>query len=160
MATKARKSADKANEVADFQATLFAQTSDSSDLTFVRINTEVQNVGDEYSFTLGSATYNTDKGCLTAFDGTGNALGVHIEHSEALRADAESKGYTLGQTDAEKLAFAANAVKWFAGTTAADMHGMMNNLAAAINTHPDAVLTVRGVETKSGHMARVWSINC
>ena len=145
----------------DVQATLFAQASSSADLTWLRVNEMVAQDGDTMSVNMNSATYNAQANCLTIFDGEGNALGVHSQHSEGYLAAAKDGGYTLGDTDGVRLgrALAANTATGLASMTAANDDDAYENCATVINGK-DMTLTIRGITTKAGNFARIWSVDC
>ena len=145
----------------DVQATLFAQASAGADLTWLRVNELVASADDTLQFNMNSATYNAQANCLTIFDGEGNALGVHSEHSEALVAHAEKENYSLPDTDAVRLgrALAANKATGLSAMTASNDDEAYENCATCINAR-EMTLTIRGITTKAGNFARVWSVDC
>ena len=153
-----KKQADK--KTGAVQATLFTFGGGDAkaDLTFVRVSEEVSAVGDTITFNMNSATYNADKACLTIFDGEGNALGVHNQHSPEMLKHASEKGWTLGATDGDRFGPAFQNAGLLKGYTAANEDEAWANIATAIN-NAGGVLIVTMVETKSGGSYRRWTVN-
>ena len=150
------KKASKKDEAV--QTTLFTfgggATQDGND--FINVSVEVKELGDSLTFTMDSATYNADKTCLTVFNGEGLMIGIHQNHSPAMREHAEAQGWTLGQTDGDRFAVAAEAAGMIGEPTTSDE--AWENICDNINAH-GAILTVTMIETKGGHNFRRWTVN-
>jgi hypothetical protein len=143
------------------QTTLFTfgggATQDGND--FINVSEQVKNLGDTLTFTMDSATYNADKACLTVFNGEGQAIGIHQNHSPAMLAHASEQGWTLGKTDGDRFADAAEAAGMITSATSEDTSDeAWENISANINAH-GATLMVTMIETKGGHNFRRWTVN-
>ena len=49
--------------------------------TFVKIYEVVTKIGEKIIFVLDGAVWNSEKGCLTLFDGNGNGLTIYATHA-------------------------------------------------------------------------------
>ena len=157
---KGAKKATKGNtDDAEVQTSLFSfgGSRDGADHSFIRMSEVVKSVGDTFTFSMDSATYNADKGCLTVFDGTGQAVSVHQHHSPAMIENAAAQGWTLPQTDADRFGPAFEKAGLLNGYTHGSSDEAWGNIASSINTQ-GAVLTVTMVQTKSGHNFRRWTV--
>ena len=151
--TGAKASTDNTTE----QTTLFTfgggATQDGND--FINVSQEVKVLGDSLTFTMDSATYNADKACLTVFNGEGQMIGIHQNHSPAMLAHASEQGWNIGQTDGDRFAKAADVAGMI--TTATTEEASWTDFEQNINAH-GATLTVTMIETKAGNNFRRWSV--